>query len=255
MCIVTFQFQENPDYPLIIVQNRDEAYERESLPLHFWEDHPTILAGRDVLRGGTWSGITQTGRFASMTNRPFEDFPAIKDSFSRGKLVKDYLTGSVSPSDFLTYLKENRFNYDSYQIVYGTVDNIYVYSNASNTHHRFAKGLHSVSNTSDDLSQHRINRSLNLVGAYLKDHPEPKPDDLIHYFKDTKKAKHLTAFPSEISYEMAKENSSIFLKGKSFGTVNTTAFIVHKSGRVTVKEVRYDSYGVTETTEKTIRLS
>lgn len=50
----------------------------------------TFLAGSDVLRGGTWSGITKSGRFASMTNRPFDDFPSIKDSYSRGKLVKDY---------------------------------------------------------------------------------------------------------------------------------------------------------------------
>ena len=255
MCIVTVSIQENSNYPLIIVQNRDEVYERESLPIHFWEDHPDILAGRDVLRGGTWSGITKTGRFASMTNRPFDDFPSIKDSYSRGKLVKDYLSATDSPSDFLKYVKENRFKYDSYQIVFGTVDELYVYSNATDTHRQFKPGLHSVSNTSDDLSQHRIDRSLDLIGEYLKDHPEPNPDDLIHYFKDTQKAEELTHFPKEISYEMAKDNSSIFIDGETFGTVNTTVFLVHKSGYVTVKEVRYNTDGEIETTEKKLKLA
>ena len=34
----------------------------------FWEDHPTILAGRDLLQMGTWLGVTKGGRFAALTN-------------------------------------------------------------------------------------------------------------------------------------------------------------------------------------------
>lgn len=254
MCIVTFQLNSHPDYPLILVQNRDEAYARESESLHFWEDNASILAGRDALRGGTWSGITSKGLFASMTNRPFEDFPVVRDSFSRGKLVTDYLNDSQTPTEFAHYLKDNRLNYDSYQFLFGTFKKLHVYSNATDTHHTFDKGLHSISNTSDDLSQHKTERSLALVGTYLKDHPEPNLDDLIKLFSDTKKAETLETYPKEISFELAQANSSIFIKGKEFGTVNTTAFLVHKSGRVTVKEVRYDQMGPIEKTQQSFQL-
>lgn len=41
---------------------------RPTLPAHFWPDQPTLLAGRDALREGTWLGITQHGRFGLLTN-------------------------------------------------------------------------------------------------------------------------------------------------------------------------------------------
>jgi uncharacterized protein with NRDE domain len=41
---------------------------RPTQPAHFWEDHPHVLGGRDVLGNGTWLGITKHGRFACLTN-------------------------------------------------------------------------------------------------------------------------------------------------------------------------------------------
>lgn len=65
---MNFHFQEHPVYQLIVVANRDEFYERPTAVAGFWEDHPTILAGRDLLQMGTWLGVTKTGRFAALTN-------------------------------------------------------------------------------------------------------------------------------------------------------------------------------------------
>src|SRR5699024_2907245 len=45
MCIVTFNQHQHPKYKLIIASNRDEFYERPTAQAHFWEDHPSILAG------------------------------------------------------------------------------------------------------------------------------------------------------------------------------------------------------------------
>lgn len=36
--------------------------------MHWWEDGPHILGGRDSRAGGTWLGITQSGRFSFLTN-------------------------------------------------------------------------------------------------------------------------------------------------------------------------------------------
>lgn len=41
---------------------------RPTKEAHFWDDAPEILAGRDLKGGGTWLGITKTGRFALLTN-------------------------------------------------------------------------------------------------------------------------------------------------------------------------------------------
>ena len=60
-------------YVLVAAVNRDEFYDRPTQPLHFWQDQPDILAGRDVMRTGlrergTWLGVSRGGRFAVLTN-------------------------------------------------------------------------------------------------------------------------------------------------------------------------------------------
>ena len=41
---------------------------RPTAPAYFWEEHPDLLAGKDLLGGGTWLGVTKTGRVAWLTN-------------------------------------------------------------------------------------------------------------------------------------------------------------------------------------------
>ncbi len=68
MCLILLAYDVHPEYRLILAANRDEFYDRPTLPMAFWEDHPDILAGRDLKGGGTWLGITRSGRFAAITN-------------------------------------------------------------------------------------------------------------------------------------------------------------------------------------------
>lgn len=254
MCLITISYKQYPSYPLIIVQNRDESYTRASQPIHFWEEFPDVLAGRDTLHGGTWAGITKSGRVASLANRPFEEFSAKEQSLSRGKLVKDFLSGQDSSETFLRYLRDKRLDYDSYQLVFGTVNDLHVYSNADDHHRVLSPGLHSLSNTSDDLSAFKLNKSKELVGKYLKSHPEPMLDDLLTLFNDKKQADSFKHIPENISLDLASKHSSIFIEGDTFGTVNTTALFLDKDRTVKVKEKRYVRDKLIETTEETFIL-
>ncbi|CAM9389881.1 unnamed protein product [Scytosiphon promiscuus] len=58
-------------YKLIAASNRDEILDRATSPIHFWEDaNSSLLAGRDLVAGGTWLGVSRSGKFASVTNIP-----------------------------------------------------------------------------------------------------------------------------------------------------------------------------------------
>lgn len=240
MCLITLSYKQHPDYPLIVVQNRDEFYNRPSESLHFWEDEPNVLAGRDARHGGTWSGITRTGRFASLNNRPFTNFIPKKETRSRGDLVRNYLTSTESPEAWLQKMLNHRKDYDSYQMVFGTLDKLYAYSNSADRIISFQPGLYSFSITDDDLSRHKLNRSTELVEDYLNSHPDPDVDDLIELFKDTEKAESFNESPFEISLETARMHSAIFIEGQDFGTVNTTALTITQYGEVRMKEQRYN---------------
>lgn len=254
MCLITLSYKQHPQFPFIVVQNRDEAYSRPSTSLHFWEDQPAILAGRDKRHGGTWSGITRTGRFASLNNRPFTDFVPKKETRSRGDLVRNYLASEESPEAWLQKMLDQRKDYDSYQIVFGTTDKLYVYSNSADRICTLEPGLYSFSNTDDELSRHKLNRSCEMLEEYLNHNPRPFLDDLIGLFSDTEQDKELTIHPKAISLDTAKRHSSIFIEGQDFGTVNTTALLVSDFGEVKAKEQRYDQNKQGDATEKNFLL-
>ena len=50
MCVVALAWRVHPDWPLILVGNRDEFHERPSAALAAWDDGSGIVAGR-VARG------------------------------------------------------------------------------------------------------------------------------------------------------------------------------------------------------------
>src|SRR3546814_3292147 len=46
MCVVALAWQVHPDWPLILIGNRDEFHDRPSAPLGAWDDGSGIDAGR-----------------------------------------------------------------------------------------------------------------------------------------------------------------------------------------------------------------
>jgi uncharacterized protein with NRDE domain len=68
VCLILFAHKVHPDYPLGLAGNRDEYYDRPTAPADFWAEAPEILAGRDLVGGGTWLGITRTGRLTTVAN-------------------------------------------------------------------------------------------------------------------------------------------------------------------------------------------
>jgi len=243
MCLIAFRYNENADYPLVYIENRDEKYNRPSKSIHFWKDNPSLLAGKDLKKGGTWLGITQNRKIATLLNHPFTAFApeTDKEPLSRGNLVKRFLTEEDSTKDFLNELKETRHLYEGYHLLFGTLDNIHLYSNALDRDINFNEGLYSISNTQDDLSHFRLNRSKKLLKSYLEKNATPNINELTTLFKDSKIADNISHFPDVIPKEEAIQNTAMFIKGEIFGTVGTTAIVVDKEGFVQVKEIRYDN--------------
>ena len=70
MCILLVT-TAHPDYPLILLSNRDEFLSRPTAAAEWWEeDGKSVLSGRDLRHAshGTWLGLTKEGRIACLTN-------------------------------------------------------------------------------------------------------------------------------------------------------------------------------------------
>jgi uncharacterized protein with NRDE domain len=68
MCLLAFAWRVHPEFPLVLVGNRDEFHDRPAEPAQWWPAPEGILAGRDLQAGGSWLGVSQGGRFAVVTN-------------------------------------------------------------------------------------------------------------------------------------------------------------------------------------------
>ncbi|WP_374590077.1 NRDE family protein [Aquabacterium sp.] len=91
MCLAAVALGQNPRFPFVLASNRDEFFDRKAEPMQWWPDAaPFILAGRDLDAGGTWLGLSESGRLALLTNirNPSEHRDT---AASRGALVPEWL--------------------------------------------------------------------------------------------------------------------------------------------------------------------
>lgn len=144
MCTLLFSFKQHQQFPLLLAANRDEFHARPTRTLHWWEDHPHVLGGRDEQEGGTWFGITRSGRFATLTN--YRSFPQNPEAPSRGHLVSDFLLGSMQPSEYLQILQSKGSLYNGFNLLFGSPDDLWYYSNRSGFSGPLGPGLYGLSN-------------------------------------------------------------------------------------------------------------
>jgi uncharacterized protein with NRDE domain len=127
----------------VVAANRDEFYRRPTQPAAFWSDQPHLLAGRDLEKGGTWMGVTTTGRFAALTN--YRDPSARKSSApSRGLLVSGFLASTASPHDYLVTLSADLDRYEGFNLVVGDGNAFSISAAVTIGHKRYAGHLRRV---------------------------------------------------------------------------------------------------------------
>ena len=107
MCLILFRFRPQTAEPLLVAANRDEFHQRASAAAQFWDDEPHILAGKDLVAGGTWLGCSRQGRFAALTNFT-QGVPATFPK-SRGELVHGFLSGTQSVKDYALSIKGDQY--------------------------------------------------------------------------------------------------------------------------------------------------
>ena len=163
MCIVAVAWQLFDELPLVLLSNRDEFLQRPTEPLHQWTDKP-IYAGRDKQSGGTWLGIhqeqhtdfyEQNGRCAAVLN--FRDgVQASNDERSRGALVTEFLTSTLSPMDFARQISLQE--YAGFNLIIGDTMQAVIVNNRGHAPTPLYAGLHVISNGQPEESWFKTER-------------------------------------------------------------------------------------------------
>ena len=119
MCLIAFAINACASRPFVLASNRDEFLDRPTLPLARWKtaSGQEIISGRDTREGGTWLGVTPSGRVAFLTNVREPKRNGIL--LSRGQVVIQWLEGSSTAKDFFTALEMSKEPYNGFNLVLG----------------------------------------------------------------------------------------------------------------------------------------
>jgi uncharacterized protein with NRDE domain len=235
MCLIVFDWR--PDAAtgalLTVAANRDEFFARPSSPLDWWSDAPDVLAGRDLLGGGTWLGLARDGRFAALTNHrdPRAFHP---DAPTRGTLVADYLSGpAFAPLDYLRQVAERGAAYNGFNLIVGDLSRRELgwYCNRADTPPSLLPaGAHGISNAVLDTPWPKLVRKRAELAALVERNGTPTLDALVDLMRDPLVAAD-DALPSTgISLERERALSAAFIETADYGTRGTTALRVQRRG-------------------------
>jgi uncharacterized protein with NRDE domain len=106
MCTLVILRRPEHIWPVVIAANRDEMIGRPALPpARHWPDRPEVVAGRDLLAGGSWLGVNDWGVAAAILNRAGSLGPK-RGLRSRGELVLEALDhpDAVAAAEALMHL-------------------------------------------------------------------------------------------------------------------------------------------------------
>lgn len=219
MCVVALAHRVHPDWPLILIGNRDEFHARPATPIGEWADGSGIVAGRDLQAGGSWLGVHRpSGRVVVVTNvRGALPDPA-KDS--RGALVVDMLRGDARFADPAAS-DLDRFN--AFNLFAVGADGARLFTNRPELRIvALAHGVHALANEPVDAPCPRAGRLRALLEASVAVGSDPA---------------------TLLDTLMAEDDPALFLRGDAYGTRASTLVAVSARGDVRMIERRYEKGG------------
>lgn len=240
MCLVGVALGASERFPLVIAANRDEFLARPTAPLDWWPKGPAaILGGRDLKAGGTWLGVSKTGRIALVTNvRELGDTPP--GAPSRGEIAAHWLTEHPSFDEMEKHVTGEGFAGVNVLVFEGKhVEHL---SNRGPARTRLERGIHGLSNASLDTPWPKVVALKEKIDAALA---APDVGSLTSALLDALASRE--AAPDDslphtgVGIEMERSLSPAFiaLPQMGYGTRSSTV-IVREGTKLHVTERTYD---------------
>ena len=223
--------------PLIAVANRDECYARPTAPAHWWQDFPQVYAGRDLQQGGTWMGVTRNGRFAAITN--VRDGRELRtDRRSRGTLVADFLTGSMTAQAYLARLVVASNDFNGFNLLFGDHDQLIWYSNRADDNPRngqpIPRGIYGLSNAELDAPWPKVVRAKAEFASLLCQ--GASEEGYFEMLSDTRRASDCRLPKTGIPIEFERALSAVCIDTEGYGTRASTIVKLDEANNALLRE-------------------
>src|SRR3990170_502508 len=238
MCLIFLSLNNHPTYKLILAGNRDEFYNRKTAAAQFWQDHPSVLGGRDLEAGGTWLGMSKQGKVAMVTN--YRDPQRIDlNAPSRGHLVSDFLIESDLAEAYLKNVSSNGKKYNGFNLILGTTDELWYYSNYKKEIEKLSSGFYGLSNHLLETSWPKVLRGKEKIKPVLAQ-THIDPEQLFEILYDDYQADDAQLPNTGLALDRERALSSMFIKTAGYGSRCSTAILVTHQNQVVFSERVYD---------------
>lgn len=233
MCVAAIAWKAHARWPLVVIGNRDEFHARPAAPLSRWENDHRIIAGRDLIGGGTWLGVSETGRFALVTNR--RGFgPPDPSCKSRGEMVRNVLVEPDGPAVLATE-KLDQFNPFNLFVVTDANTLSFHTNRPHGVHTQLPPGIFGLSNGSLDEPWPKTLSLKTAVGDWLARGQTSRETLFTALRSETLPG---TGVPplSRSDIAMEPQDTPPFIRNDLYGTRCSTVITVNVSGHGTIEE-------------------
>lgn len=250
MCLILLSYEMHPKYRMVLAANRDEYYNRPTAPIGFHGDSSDVLGGRDLKHHGMWLGITRFGRFAAITNYR-DPGPNISDAPSRGFLVRDFLTGKISPVNYLEHVKSIGDQYNGFNLLVGDRSELYYYSNRGDDIKKLKPGMYGLSNHLIDTPWPKITKGKSDLGNVLNGKVDINPEDIFDILKDGSCPPDSMLPDTGVDLEWERILSPLFITSEIYGTRSSSIIFIERKGAIKFLERTFIPDGGVSKAEKT----
>lgn len=238
MCLILLAWQQNRRYPLVVAANRDEFFARPTAALAAWSDHKDVFGGRDLEAGGTWLGTTASGRFAAVTN--VREAGKSAGLSSRGQLAASYLTGEMSPQNYMAQLSGS--DYAGFNLILADRDELWYCSNRGIQAIRLEPGIYGISNHLLDTPWPKLRISKTRFSAAL----DLLPDESAFFslLADSEIVPDSGLPMTGVPLAWERLLSAVFVRSPDYGTRASTLYIRSVSGISRLVERSFGPNGI-----------
>ncbi len=247
MCLIIVAHKADPDYPLVVAANRDEMYQRATRAAQYWQDCPSILAGRDLEQGGTWMGVDKYGRIAAVTN--FRNGREEKNGItSRGLLVSQYLQNRHSAINYLEHCISKINNFNHFNLLLGDVDTLYFLSSREQQYRQLQTGIVGISNGDFNECWPKVERGKQQLSALIRTGQIDNHEAILALLADNQLPDDENLPDTGIGLEWERLLAPVFIRAEEYGTRASTVLTIDRGNNVRFSERVYDRQGKAEHT-------
>lgn len=251
MCLLFVYLTANPaesGYRLIVASNRDEFWNRPTDTAAF-RDEAKWIGGIDLepgKEGGTWLGISRTGRMAVLLNILAKQNPQAK---GRGQLVWDFLTSDVSCQEYISHVASQSSQYNPFHLLLLDLRkscDLHIVSSCHQSKTKvLSQGIHAADNSNDlDQPWRKREEGKKIFSHIITEHGNTSEseqltkklfellNDKTSYFPDECLARAFADVGRPTTGDLITQRSAVFVHSPQYqyGTRTNTVILLDRQG-------------------------